>query len=91
MGKSFFSTVILSLLLIFCYNYREDIVNFVMKKVDSNITATLPEANDYEKNIINHHPFSHCRILRQQMRIYRRTVQDSRLPSGYEDKRDLPG
>ena len=48
--KSFISTVLLCLLLVFCYNYREDIVNFVMQKVDSNITPTLPEDNSYSGN-----------------------------------------
>ena len=51
MKRSFLSTIILCLLLVFCYNYRENIVNFVMKKVDNNITPTLPNANNYEDNI----------------------------------------
>ena len=30
-------------------------------------------------------------FLQQQMRIHQRSVQDSRLPSRYADKRNLPG
>ena len=51
MKKSFFSVVFLCLLLVFSYNYRENIVKFVMQKVDSTITPTLPEANGYSGNV----------------------------------------
>lgn len=51
MKKGFLSTFVLCILLIFCFQYKENIVNFVMHKVDQNTTIDLPHENNYYNNI----------------------------------------
>ena len=52
-GWSFFSTILFCFILIICFTYREDIVNFVMSSVIQNKEVTLPNTND-ESNFNNY-------------------------------------
>lgn len=50
MKKGYFSTFVLCILLVFCFQYKESIVNFIMNKVDQNV-ITLPLENNFNNNI----------------------------------------
>lgn len=51
MKKGWLSTIILCILLIFCFNYRDDIVKVVMQKVAQNKKVSLPKANSYYDDV----------------------------------------
>lgn len=51
MKKGWLSTILLCILLIICFNYKEDIAKVVMQKVTENKEITLPDSNNYDNNI----------------------------------------
>ena len=50
--RGFFTTILFCILFIFCFTYKEDIVNFVMSSAVQNKEVTLP--NDTEVNFNNY-------------------------------------
>ena len=51
MKKGWFSTIFICIILVICFNYREEIVKTVMQKVTENKEVTLPDSNNYDNNI----------------------------------------
>ena len=50
--RGFYTTILFCILFIFCFTYKEDIVNFVMSSAVQNKEVTLP--NDTEVNFNNY-------------------------------------
>lgn len=51
MRKGWLGTILLSIMLIFFFSYKEDIAKVVMQKVTSQKETTLPDSNNYDNNI----------------------------------------
>lgn len=51
MKKGWLSTIIICIILVITYTYREDIVKVVMQKVSETKKVTLPDSNNYDNNI----------------------------------------
>lgn len=51
MKKGQLTTILLCILLIVCFNYRDEIAKTVMQKVTEKKEVTLPDSNNYDNNI----------------------------------------